>query len=56
MEVVANTMVVIILQFIKVSSQLDALNLNLHNVMCQLHLNKAGGKKVKVTWKPSIER
>lgn len=44
MKVVANTMVVFILQFINESDKyVDALNW--YNVMCQLYLNKAEGKR-----------
>lgn len=39
MQVLANIMVVIILQYITVSKQ--HIVLNLHNVTCQLYLNKA---------------
>ena len=39
MAMLGNTMVVIILQYITIKS-----TLNLHNVIHQLHLNKAGKK------------
>lgn len=46
MEVVANTLVVVvvILQFINVANQYLA-HTNLHNILYQLYLNKAGEKK-----------
>lgn len=46
MEVVANTLVVVvvILQFISVANQYLA-HINLHNILYQLYLNKAGEKK-----------
>ena len=42
MEVLANTMIIIILQY--VSSQKTVHLENLHNVICQLYLNKARKK------------
>ena len=44
MQVLAKAMVVIILQYISLSNMLYTLSL--HNVICQLYLNKPGGKKV----------
>ena len=46
---IANAMVVIILQYVSVSIN-TLYTLNLHNVMYQLYLNKAGGKNVNHTF------
>ena len=46
MEVLANAMAEIILQYISVSNH-TLYTLNLHNVIWQLYLNKAEGKKRK---------
>lgn len=46
LEVLANAMVISILQYISVSNQTNTLyTLNLHNVIRQLYLNEAVGKK-----------
>ena len=42
MEVLVNTVVVVLLQYMSVSNQ-HMYTLNLHNVIYQLYLNKAGG-------------
>ena len=43
-DVLANAKVVIILQCINLSNQ-HVTNLDLHNFICQLYLNKAGKNK-----------
>lgn len=45
MEILANVMVIIVLQYKGVSNQINTLyTLKLHNVVCQLYLNKDGGE------------
>ena len=42
MQVLARVIMVIILQYVSISNQ-HVVHLKLHNVICQLYLNKIGG-------------
>ena len=45
MKVLIHATVVIIFQYISISNQHNTPIVNLYNVVCQLYLNKAKGKK-----------
>lgn len=53
-EVLANAMVIIILQYINVLNQ-HAVTLNLHNIIYQLYLNKTGGGGKKLKYRVNKE-
>ena len=57
MHMLTNLIVVIILQYTQVANH-HKCSLNLHNVICQLHLNKAGEKKEWISFwkKDTVER